>query len=36
MASVGDLELEGNDFVAGIQLSMANIEADPQRWILRI
>src|SRR5918992_4255169 len=28
MASVGDLQLEENDFVAGVQLSMANIEAD--------
>jgi uncharacterized protein YjbI with pentapeptide repeats len=28
MASVGDLQLEENDFVAGVQLSMANIDAD--------
>jgi uncharacterized protein YjbI with pentapeptide repeats len=28
MASVGDLQLEENDFVAGVQLSMAEIEAD--------
>jgi uncharacterized protein YjbI with pentapeptide repeats len=28
MASVGDLQLEENDFVVGVQLSMAEIEAD--------